>query len=253
MPDSSLVSGSAIAEVAQLARQGALVQRETILGRQFADRPMVRITVDPALPAAVDFATLGGFVNFVEQDFSSDKYLVHVASPTMVRLLGPLVGEDENLRAMPATATCKSAGMLGFRFDCYQPLEMLNIALQTCFAPGNGEIEELRKFCAAVRSTQETGVADDGVSQTVQARRGVAAVQTTAVKNPWLLAPYRTFSEIEQPLSPFVLRFADTDDPEAALFQTGDLSWQVFAISDVATELRRLFAALGKPEWTVLG
>lgn len=249
MPDSTL-TGTAVAEVAALAREGAVPHRETVAGMQFTNRPLTRIKADPELPKAVDFATLTGFAGFLKETYAGS-LTVHVVSPIEVRALGPLVGEDSNLRAIPATATCRSSGMQGYTIGAWFELELLNIALQTCFAPARGQIEALRKFCAAVRSTRSIGVADDGVSQTVEAKRGIAAVQMTDVGNPWSLAPWRTFAEIVQPESSFILRFQEDqgDGMQAALFATGDLSWYVTAVENIATYLR---AQLG-PEWTVLG
>src|SRR5205814_1621542 len=133
-----------------------------------------------------------------------------------------------------------SAVLHGFAFNQFVSMETLAIALQTCFQPTRGAIDELRKFCAAVRSAQSIGVADDGVSQTVEAKRGIAAVQTTPVVNPWGLAPWRTFAELAQPESPFVLRFREGDEPMAGLYETGDARWQVEAVQEIARTLRVL-------------
>jgi len=56
------------------------------------------------------------------------------------------------------------------------------------------------------------------------------------VKNPVTLTPYRTFREVAQPVSPFVLRF--NEDAQAALF-TGDGSvWKLEAVGLIAEYLR---------------
>ena len=47
---------------------------------------------------------------------------------------------------------------------------------------------------------------DNGVTQTVEARQGVALNALAQVKPRVLLRPFRTFLEVEQPESEFLLR-----------------------------------------------
>lgn len=248
--DATALTGTAVQEVAELAERAAAVQRIECEGRQFTDREIVRVDTDPRLPKALEFYTLAGLLSYLQaEDFGEDRPLVHVVSPVRVEVVGGRIGRDGHLRRQYAVATCKSAVLQGFSFNQFHAMDTLHIALQTCFEADAGDIEELRKFCASVRSTAEVGVADDGVSQSVTAKAGVAAVVTTGVRNPWELAPWRTFAEITQPTSPFVLRFKQGDAPTGGLFETGDASWQPNAVAAIAKHLR---AALGDG-WAVLG
>ena len=83
---------------------------------------------------------------------------------------------------------------------------------------------------------------DNGVSQqTVTTAGGVVLVGTAPVPNPVTLAPYRTFREIEQPESLFVLRMRtgkDGEKPTAALFEADGGSWKLEAIKRIAAYLR---------------
>lgn len=248
MTDQTSVTGTAVTEIATLAQRAAAVQRFTIAGREFADRGLARIDVDPKTPTMLEFFTLAGFAAFLKAE--NETVMVHVVSPTSVVAVSGLGGIDRHLRRALAQASCRP-DLKGFRFNQYEPLTDLSIALQTCFVPGEGQVRDLQQFCAAVRATQEIGVDDDGVSQTVQARRGVAAVQEARVNNPWLLAPWRTFAEVPQPASPFVLRFVKEEGelPEAGLFETGDSYWQVRAVRAIADVLQTLLG----PDWKVLG
>ena len=47
---------------------------------------------------------------------------------------------------------------------------------------------------------------DNGVTQTVQVRKGISFVENKAVRPIVTLAPYRTFQEVQQPASEFVFR-----------------------------------------------
>jgi len=250
---SDQLNGTAVQAVIALTREASKVQEITKGGYNFTDRALVRVNVDPQLPWALHFYTLGAFAAYLvaeRLESDVDTPFVHVVSPTEVQAVSPLMGADRHLRRVTAEARCAPA-MHNFCFNEEFSLEQLAIALQTGFVPG-GDVDELRQFCAGVRATSETGVADDGISQTVNARSGIAAVLTTKVRNPWVLAPYRTFAEVEQPASPFVLRFSGSDGdglPQAALYTTVDGQWQVEAVRNVTAKLRELLG----PEWQVLG
>ena len=84
--------------------------------------------------------------------------------------------------------------------------------------------------------TTENGVslADDGMTQRVTARSGISLVKQVSVPNPVVLAPYRTFTEVEQPKSPFVFRIRQTgDDVQAALFAADADAWKREAIANI--------------------
>jgi len=248
MSGETAVTATAVKEIVQVAQQAALVQELEHGDYRFTDRPIHRINVRPDLPVPLEFYTLAGFAQYLVAEDEDERPMVHVISPRQVDAVSKLHGDDQHLRRVPARAVLKT-GIAGFSFGQQVPIEALNIALQTCFQPARGDITELRAFCASVRSTREVGTDDDGVSQTVAAKSGIAAVQTTKVKNPWDLAPWRTFPEIVQPVSPFVLRFKEDESPLAGLYETGDQQWQIEAVTRIAAKLREL---LGE-EWTVLG
>lgn len=84
--------------------------------------------------------------------------------------------------------------------------------------------------------TTENGVslADDGMTQRVTARSGISLVKQVSVPNPVVLAPYRTFTEVEQPKSPFVFRIRQTgDEVQAALFAADADAWKREAIANI--------------------
>lgn len=232
--DGSLLSASAIHAVANLAQAASAVQLATINDVQFADRPLHRVDADALTPEPLAFWTLSGFASYVLAE--EEKVLVHVQSPTRVEAVSTLQGAYRHRRRVIARALYEPV-LVGFAFGTTFSLERLAIALQTCFAT-SVDLEPLRVFCSAVRSTAEVGVADDGVSQTVHAKRGVSAVQESAVRNPWRLAPFRTFPEVVPPESNYVLRFTEGDPPAVSLHEVGDGSWRLEAVHRIASYLQ---------------
>lgn len=236
------IDGSAIDRIASLAQEAAVVQQIDVNGVKFTDKHLNRVDGDPRLPQPRVFYTLAGFADYLKAETISPSPLIHVVSPHLVEAVSPLLGGDKHLRAVYAQASYKP--VTTFHFGHFDSLDQLAIGLQTCFDQKAGGIVNLRKFCGSVRGSSERVTADDGVSQMVQAKSGIAAVQDAPVNNPWELAPYRTFPEVEQPTSYYVLRFDQGTDMEAALFPTGDQSWEVEAVSSIATKLRSLLPQL---------
>ena len=91
--------------------------------------------------------------------------------------------------------------------------------------------------------------ADDGISQAVQSRKGIALVENVPIPSVVELQPYRVFREIDQPLSPFIVRARakDGSPPSVALFEAGGEQWRLEAMQRIKTFLREHL-----PERTVI-
>lgn len=105
----------------------------------------------------------------------------------------------------------------------------------TGFVPSDN-LDKVLALVGNLKKEQGMHLADDGVSQRVTVQTGVATVGEVTVKNPVTLTPYRTFREVRQPSSPFVLRV--NADGEAALFTGDDAAWKLEAVRNVTEYLR---------------
>lgn len=74
---------------------------------------------------------------------------------------------------------------------------------------------------------------DNGITQTVAARQGVSLKSYVSVKPRVKLIPFRTFREVEQPASEFLLRV--DSDGEIGLFEADGGAWQLEAKDNVAS------------------
>ena len=93
---------------------------------------------------------------------------------------------------------------------------------------------------------------DDGMTQIVQARAGVALVSDVAVPNPVLLCAYRSFRDIVQPSALYVLRVNGgkvNGLPEVGLFEADGGAWRLTAVERV----RDWLVAALPPAVAVLG
>ena len=115
-------------------------------------------------------------------------------------------------------------------FDTYMNVEDFQITVQSMFADSPNRALVLQ-LSGSLRREQSTETADDGVSQKVTINRGVATADNVIVKNPVVLRPLRTFYEVDQPDSPFILRF--NEDAEAALFEGDGGAWKLEAVANI--------------------
>lgn len=117
----------------------------------------------------------------------------------------------------------------------FHAIEDFLIGLQTRFVDSDDR-PRLMALLGNVKHESVKTAVDDGVTQIVQARAGVALVSEVAVPNPVLLAPYRTFRDIVQPTSLFVVRVKAGHVgslPEAGLFEADGGAWRLQAVARI--------------------
>lgn len=182
--------------------------------------------------ALLKMHTLSGLVDFcltfsTQVGEHAPATIVHVVSDQQVDIVSPLFGPFKQ-REKFATA---SPFQLAHKFDRYMPVEEFVIYLQSMFVQDQTALDIL-KVVGNLTQGSETNVADDGITQRVTAKAGVARVAIVDLPNPVALRPYRTFLDIHQPASEFVLRIkADKDEgPRCALFEADGGAWRNTAV-----------------------
>lgn len=113
----------------------------------------------------------------------------------------------------------------GFR-DGYREQEKAIIELRSRFAPGEG-VDYLLDLLSRISKEDGVTTIDNGVSQTVEARQGVALKAMVQVKPRVPLRPFRTFQEVEQPESEFLLRL--DEEGNIGLFEADGGMWKLAA------------------------
>jgi len=114
------------------------------------------------------------------------------------------------------------------------------IAAQTLIV-ADDERARLLAVVGNVGAEQISTSTDDGISQTVAVKAGVTLVKKKQIENPFMLRPHRTFAEVQQPASPFILRARQATEnamPMLALFECDNGVWQIDAIAAIAEWLR---------------
>lgn len=242
-----MIDGPAVNAIADLARRGQLVGE---LLTQVDGHTMSTVALhhvppksEPE-PTALAFGSLQALADYVRENrdgLDLKTCVLHVGSPTSVRLLGPLTGEKRQ-RFTYAAASCRN--LMDQWLGQYHGQEDFVVAMQSRFTPEMDRASVL-SVVSKLKEEQSLETEDDGVSQRATARAGVHLAQQVTVPNPVKLSPFRTFREVEQPASSFVLRV--TKGPRCALFEADGGAWELAAVDHVALWLRTSVTDLGIP------
>ncbi|WP_410746601.1 hypothetical protein, partial [Clostridium neonatale] len=148
-------------------------------------------------------STLTGLVDYIKTnvDHLEGKLLIQVKSPEEVALYSPLNADREREKYVSAEAILPNNVV----YERFLDTERFNIMLQSAFV-NNKDKEILLKYTGLIQDDAVKTIGDDGVSQQVTVKTGVASVGQAVVPNPVTLAPFRTFPEVEQPESKFIFR-----------------------------------------------
>jgi hypothetical protein len=216
-------------------------QIHKVAGKFYSRFEMHELPSPAAMAKPLEFNTLSGLADYVRSNLDQTGAAPHavvVVDASNVKLVSGLKG-DFRQRETLATAH-QVAHAPYFQFSRYMTPEDFVIELQTKFVYCDNRRDVLNVI-GNLRAEGAVATKDDGVSQTVEVRTGVARLSTADLPNPVELTPYRTFDEIEQPPSPFVLRIANEDgQSRVALFETGCRSWRQEAILRVKAHLETL-------------
>ena len=91
---------------------------------------------------------------------------------------------------------------------------------------------------------------DDGISQKATIKTGIASKGDALVPNPVKLRPYRTFHEVQQPMSEFIFRMKSDDSVKCALFEADGGAWENVAMRNIKDYLEVELADY--PNFTIL-
>ena len=161
--------------------------------------------------------------------------MVIVDDVNRVRLVSKLIGKD---RERETLIEAKLRGVDTFSFGAFMTQEEFAIQFRSLFVPNaDNDTDYVLSFVSKLSGGTAITTEDDGVTQQVGVSRGVSG-KLTAKENakPIVkLAPYRTFREIEQPESEFLLRTRLSDNtPTVALFEADGGAWRITAMKRIA-------------------
>lgn len=188
----------------------------------------------PLINENLESSTLQGIVDYIKMQTDirliGEKLLIDIKSPLEVSLFSDVFYEEvehEHKRIKLVT----SKAILPTRcINRFMDTEQFVIELMSKYEE-TPDLNDILVLASNIVKNSDVQVADDGISQKVQAKTGIATVKNVEVKNPFKLKPYRTFTEVEQPESYFIFRIDKNGD--CSLFDSGDSSWRNEAMNKI--------------------
>ena len=218
---------AAIEKILEMAKPNEFVLDNT----KYTDK---RLNVVPVpRPEVLEFKSLKGLCDTLKSEMSNSSHnlIVRVTSASRVDVFTTPYGNDNQRTAV---YTCKAQLPL-HEFGRFVSLENMIIALRSKFVR-TGSLDEHIQLVGSIFEESSVATSDDGISQNVVVKKGVALKANKTINPIVRLAPYRTFSEVEQPASDFLFRIKEGG--MAALFEADGGAWEIEARHNVADFLR---------------
>lgn len=200
-------------------------------GRPYATGDL-RLISEPEV-SPLQLHSLSGVVDYIKSNIDqactsndTSPWLIVIDSPTTLYL----TTKADSLSYNRNTFLKCQALIPTIRLNGFLDAESFNIMLQSMFVK-SVDRDLILSLVGNIKDENVLNTSDDGVSQKVTAKVGVSLVENKTVPNPVGLAPYRTFTEIEQPESKFVLRLKN--GPECALFEADGGAWKPYAMNSI--------------------
>ena len=236
------MDGAAVENIARLAEKGTEIQTIELGEDVYSTQTLYRVREKEDAPSPIKIGTLQGVVEYVNhsidlQEGVKGKQLhVIVESHKCVKVSTSLFGEQMQRADY---AECEARGLSErLPINQYIPLERAIVFLKTHFVPTD-ESEKMVQFISSVKVKSSVKVEDNGMSTMVETKKGIARTAAEELPNYLTLKPYRTFAEVDQPESTYVVRAsADSGEVEIAFYASDSSEWMVEATKNVAEYLK---------------
>lgn len=188
---------------------------------------------------ALDISSLDGLIDYVRSQFDTDrKLMIQVKSPKEVHVFDALDFTNDRRYYLKATAKLPK-----IQFGEFVDREKFQIMLQSTFCKTDGKVE-LLQLVSKMAIHNGVGVEDTGVIQQVTIKQGLDYTYKNAPERIEL-APYRTFVELDQPISEFIFRAKETASGgiSCGLFEADGGTWELTAMNSANGYLSKELSA----------
>ena len=211
---------------------------QEINGETYSDKQLHRIKHIPYADS-IGMNTLSSLIDYIKSgvDTFSGKMIIHVQSPTVVAMYSALDVERNRENVVVVKANVPEFG-----FNRFENHESFVIGVQSKFVDDPATDKALLlKFAGTVEAGSVAEYGDDGVSQKATVKTGIASKGDAIIPSPARLKPFRTFVEVEQPISSFVFRMKDDrcGGVQCALFEADGGAWKISAMEAIKAYLVR--------------
>lgn len=221
------MDNTAIEKIVELGKPNLVEQ----YGRVYTDKPL-NIVPHPVC-STLEFHTLDGLINTLKAEYEDfrQSILINVYDEETVNVYSAINSKTDRKREKPYIV---NAEIVDIPFNRSVDYETMMITLKSKFVE-TPELLELVKLLGSITEENSATASDDGFTQNVVVRKGIAMKENKMVKPIVKLKPYRTFNEVEQPESEFLLRLFDGGC--VALYEADGGAWKLQARKNVAEYL----------------
>lgn len=232
---------SAIEKIVELGEPNIINQ----YGFDYTDKRLYPIELPKV--ETLHFHTLEGLVNTLRVEYQNYEapILVNVFDERTVKVYGAIHTDTDRQREIPYIVHFDPEPI---PFESKLDYETMMILLKSKFVQ-TSELTELVKMLGSITEENSTTTSDDGFTQNVVVRKGIAMKQNKAINPIVKLKPYRTFNEVDQPESEFLIRLSDGG--RVALYEADGGAWALQARKNVAKYLSEKLADLGGTVYVV--
>lgn len=165
----------------------------------------------PDMPDPLALTSLDALVKLVRTEaLNIAKYInpiyITVPDPTLVKCFGQ---PDPNLGETRLTYYhAKATDVPGWEKETTMSFEAAMIALRTRFEHTT-DTDYALKLLSEITTGAKVTFNDNGIATTVVTQKGIALQGNESIRPIITLKPFRTFQEVEQPASEFLIRITD--------------------------------------------
>lgn len=209
---------------------------QDIKGEIYSDKQLHRIQHIP-YAREITMNTLSSLIEYIKSgvDTFGGKMIIHVQSPTQVSMYSALDVERNRENVVEVRANVPE-----FNFNRFDNHESFVIGVQSKFVDDpNTDKALLLKFAGTVEAGSVAEYGDDGISQKATVKTGIASKGDAIIPSPARLKPFRTFVEVDQPVSSFIFRMKDDrcGGVQCALFEADGGAWKISAMEAIKSYL----------------
>lgn len=227
----------AIDRITELARPFTLEAD----GHQFCSKPLVEVKPEQYAPISYGVDTLDALVKLIltEGLTLGRRLYVRVDSARRVTVTTTYNGGELRNPYQRFPLYEATSDVPGVTIGHSMSQEQAIVELQSLYAV-TPDRDYLLSLLSRIDVNQGVSSVDNGISQEVSVKTGAVLKEQTMVQPIVHLQPYRTFLEVEQPASDFLLRLDKEGHP--ALYEADGGAWKLEAKRSIAAYLAEKLA-----------
>lgn len=198
-------------------------------GKTYADSELKPVEEPRYYLRGVQFGSLDAIIKMVKAElkmFTDSTYPMYIRVTDYKTVDVFSAPDDRAKREWPYSAVCEDTS---FR-EGYRTQQEAIIELRSRFLP-TPDVDYLLSLISTINNEQGVRSEDNGVTQTITAKSGVSMLQTVEIKPRVRLQPFRTFREVPQPESEFILRLDERGN--VGLFEADGGMWKMEAKDNI--------------------